>query len=59
MTMHWSEQITFERVLLLAFLAGQWLERWRQTRASLRSQGERIGVVEDRISKLEGKAAPR
>jgi len=51
------EIATSDRALLVAFAAGSLWAQWKQTRSSQRSQGERIGALEDRVSTLEGKAA--
>lgn len=47
------QQVPLERVLLLIFLAGRLLEQFKNTRASLRDQGRRIGDVETRVAALE------
>ncbi len=49
------QQISFERAALLVFLAGQVYGRFKDARRSLRSQGARIGNVEERIARVEGK----
>jgi hypothetical protein len=50
-------QITIDRILLVVFVAGTLFERFRGYGRSLRSQGQRLGGVEERLAKLEGKGA--
>lgn len=47
------QQIPLDRALLILFLAGQLWEKFKNTRASLRLQGERVGVLEEKVAKLE------
>jgi len=49
------QQISFERAALLVFLAGQVYGRFKDARRSLRAQGQRIGDVETRLARIEGK----
>ncbi|HET7485830.1 MAG TPA: hypothetical protein VFJ64_10720 [Solirubrobacterales bacterium] len=56
--MSWADHISLDRVLLVVFVAGTLVERLRGVGRSLRSHGERLGALEDRVSKLEGKSAP-
>lgn len=47
------QQLPLDRVLLVVFVAGQLLERFRAGERSRRSQGQRIGDVETRLAALE------
>lgn len=49
------QQISFERALLLVFLAGGLYREFKDARRSLRGQGQRIGDVETRLARVEGK----
>jgi hypothetical protein len=49
------QTIPVDRALLIVFLAGQLYSQFKGMRASQRSQGERIGVLEERVAKLEAK----
>jgi hypothetical protein len=46
-------QLTLDRVLLVVFVAGTLFERLKGVLRSQRSQGERIGSLEDRVTALE------
>ena len=47
------QQIPLDRALLILFLAGQLVERFRQSERSRRDQGKRIGELDRRITALE------
>lgn len=49
------QQISFERAMLLVFLAGGLYREFKDARRSLREHGRRIGDVEGRIATVEGK----
>jgi hypothetical protein len=57
--MTWWQQIPLERVFFLAFAAGVLWSEVRRIRASLKSQGERLGALTDRVAKLEGRSDGR
>lgn len=57
--MTWWQQIPLERVFFLAFAAGVLWSEVRRIRASLKSQGERLGDLTDRVAKLEGRSDGR
>lgn len=48
------QSIPLERALLLVFLAGQLYSQFKSVRASQKAQGIRIGVLEEKLAKLEG-----
>lgn len=47
------EHLSIDRLLLLIFVAGGVWERFKAGERSRRSQGERIGSLEDRVTALE------
>jgi hypothetical protein len=52
---NWAQQIPLERLLLIAVAAGIAWSELRACRASLKDQGQRLGALGDRITKLEGR----
>jgi len=44
--LEWLQQISFERLLMLAVAVGVGWSELRQARRSLRDQGKRIGALE-------------
>lgn len=53
------QSIPLDRALLVVFLAGQLYSQFKGMRASLKSQGIRMGVVEEKVAKLEALLASR
>ena len=51
--MNWAQDIPLERLLLIALAAGAAWSELRACRASLKSQGERLGALLERVTKLE------
>ncbi len=49
------QKVPLDRALLVIFLAGQLYQQFKQTRASLRDQGRRMGTAETAISALEAR----
>lgn len=47
------QQVPVDRLLLVLFLAGQLLERFRAGERSRRDQGKRLGALADRVTALE------
>jgi len=47
------QKVPLDRALLVIFLAGQLYAQFKQTRASLRDQGRRVGELEKRVAALE------
>ena len=47
------QKVPVDRALLVIFLAGQLYQQFKQTRVSLRLQGERIGKLEEDVAKLK------
>lgn len=51
--MNWAQQIPLERLLLIAVAAGVAWSELRSCRASLKDQGQRLGALLERVTKLE------
>lgn len=51
------QHIPLERALLVIFLAGGLWEKFKNTRASLKHQGERMGATEKQLAEVVGRLA--
>lgn len=51
------EQIPLDRALLVVFLAGQLWAQFKNVRASLKHQGERMGAAEKQLAEVLGRVA--
>jgi hypothetical protein len=47
------QQVPIDRALLVVFLAGQLYAQFKSVKRSQRSQGERVGALETRVTALE------
>jgi hypothetical protein len=55
--MNWAQQIPLERLLLIAVAAGYAMNELRRCRSSLREHGQRLGELEKKQARDEGRGA--